>query len=71
MSITLCLRVWVTPKSSVGSDVVSPNCAADSIARRTEAVSRSSLAGTHPTWRQVPPTLAFSMSAILSPAEAP
>ena len=37
------------------------------MARRTAAVSSSSLAGMHPTWRQVPPTFAFSTMAMFEP----
>ncbi|CAB4640978.1 unannotated protein [freshwater metagenome] len=70
-SITPCLRVCVTEKSSTGSDVVRPNAAALSIARRIDAVSRSSLAGMQPTLRQVPPMRFFSIRAMLSPADAP
>jgi len=39
--------------------------------RWTEAVSRNSLAGTHPRCRHVPPTLSRSIMAIESPAAAP
>ena len=39
--------------------------------RYTAAVSSSSLAGMQPTFRQVPPSLPFSMRAMLRPADAP
>ena len=56
----------------MGFEVVDAELGAESsMARRTAAVSSSSLAGMQPTWRQVPPTLAFSMMAMSSPADAP
>ena len=69
--MTCCLRSMVTDQSTTGSVAVMPNAAASFTVRYTEAVSRSSLAGIHPTCRQVPPTLAFSIMAMLSPAAAP
>ena len=70
-STTFCLRAWVTEKSMVGSAVFTPKVAASSTARRTAAVSSSSLAGMQPTLRQVPPSLPFSIRAIDRPADAP
>ena len=70
-STTSFLRAWETEKSTSTPVAVMPKAPACSSVRRTCAVSRNSLAGTHPRCRQVPPTLSRSTSAMLSPAAAP
>ena len=71
MSTTFCLRAWVTAMSMDGALVSTPNTPASATVRKTAAVSSSSFAGMHPTFRQVPPTLCISIIATSSPAAAP
>ena len=47
-----------------------PNSLAPATVRKTEAVSRNSLAGMQPRCRQVPPTLSISTRATDRPATA-
>ena len=51
--------------------LLTPKAAAPATARRMAAVSSSSLAGMHPTFRQVPPSLPFSIRAIDEPGRRP
>jgi hypothetical protein len=70
-STTCCLRAWLTEKSRAGAGASfgpTPKVAAPVTDRNTEAVSRNSLAGTQPRWRQVPPTLSSSTTATARPA---
>ena len=48
-----------------------PKSRASMIDWKSAPVSSSSLVGMHPTCRQVPPTLSFSIIAMFKPADAP
>jgi hypothetical protein len=71
LSTTFCLRVWVVPKSMVGSLASMPKVPAWPTVRYTAAVSSSSLAGMQPRCRHVPPTRSRSTMPIDRPAAAP
>jgi hypothetical protein len=47
-----------------------PKCAESFAASATSAACRSALVGMQPRWRQVPPTLSFSIIATDSPSSA-
>ena len=66
-----CLRARVVPHSMVGAEAWTPKSAAWPTVRNTWAVSRSSLAGMHPTFKQVPPRARYSISPMSSPIPAP
>jgi len=68
---TSVLRAIVVANARVGADDSTPNLAASDTVRNTWAVSSSSFAGMQPRWRQVPPTLSFSITATFSPAADP
>jgi hypothetical protein len=65
------LRTSDRPQSIDGSPAVIPYSDASVTCTNVAAVSRSSLAGMHPTLRQVPPSFPFSIIAMLRPADAP
>ena len=58
-------------KSRLGLALLHTERSASPAVADIAAVSRSSLAGMHPTCRQVPPTLSFSIIAMCRPADAP
>ena len=65
------LRASDVPQSIDASPALMPKAAASLTCRYVAAVSSSSLAGMQPTFRHVPPSLPFSIMAILRPADAP
>jgi hypothetical protein len=68
VSTTLSRRSMTAPKSTVGSPTRIPKSPASRISLSTSAARRTALAGMQATFRQRPPTLSRSTTAVLMPS---